>query len=264
MRAPMSPVSPMSPLNPLSIDLNADLGEGCGNDLAILECVSSINVACAWHAGRAEDMQSLVRATLQRGTAIGAHPGYPDREHFGRVEMQLPPASIRAGLLYQIGALEGIVRAGGGELAHVKTHGALYNQSARDPELAAVIARTIREYNPRLKVMGLAGSLFIEAVRAEGLVAVEEGFADRGYRSDGSLVRRGTPGALIDDEADMLAQVISLVKAGTVTAADGGHCRVRADTICLHGDGPHAVPYARAIRARLAQEGIAVTPCTRR
>lgn len=243
------------------IDLNADLGEGCVNDEAILDSVSSINVACAWHAGSADEMLSLVRAARVRGVAIGAHPSFPDRANFGRKEMSLPLTSVRAGLLYQIGALDGIVRAEGGELAHVKAHGALYNQAARDPELARCIARAIRDFNPQLKVMGLAGSLFVEAVRAEGLTALEEGFADRGYTGDGRLVNRGTPGALIEDESAMLAQVLSMVKTGTVIGQDGTVCHVHVDTICLHGDGPHALQFAKAIRAHLRQEGVEVAPC---
>jgi UPF0271 protein len=243
------------------IDLNADLGEGCAHDQEILDSVSSINVACAWHAGSAEEMLTLVRAARLRGVAIGAHPGFPDRAGFGRKEMNLPLSSVRAGLLYQIGALDGIVRAEGGTVAHVKAHGALYNQAARDPELAHCIARAIRDFDPRLKVMGLAGSVFIEAVRAEGLIALEEGFADRGYTSDGRLVTRGTAGALIDNQSAMLAQVLSMVKTGTVIAQDGALCQLHVDTICLHGDGPHALEFAKAIRARLRQEGIEVAAC---
>jgi 5-oxoprolinase (ATP-hydrolysing) subunit A len=245
----------------MHIDLNADLGEGCAHDEAILQSVSSINVACAWHAGSAEEMLSLVRAARARGVAIGAHPSFPDRENFGRREMTLPLASIRAGLLYQMGALEGILRAEGGELSHVKAHGALYNQAARDPELARCIARAIRDFNRKLKVMGLAGSLFIDAVRAEGLTALEEGFADRRYTAEGHLVKRGTPGALIEDESAMLAQVLSMVKTGSVIAQDGTVCHIQVDTICLHGDAPQALEFAKAIRARLRQEGVEVVAC---
>ena len=245
----------------MRIDLNADLGEGCAHDEAILDAVSSINVACAWHAGSAEEMLSLVRAARRRGVAIGAHPSFPDRANFGRTEMSLPLSSVRAGLLYQIGALDGIVRAEGGALAHVKAHGALYNQAARDPELAHCIAQAIRDFNPQLKVMGLAGSLLIEALRAEGLRALEEGFADRAYTADGHLVRRGTAGALIEDESAMLAQVLSMVKTGSVIGQDGSVCRLHVDTICLHGDGPHALEFAQALRARLEHEGIEVAPC---
>ena len=195
------------------------------------------------------------------GVAIGAHPSFPDREHFGRREMQLPPQAIRAAILYQVGALDAIVRAEGATLAHVKPHGALYNQAARDPELALCMARAIREFNPRLRVMGLAGSPMIEAFRAEGLAVIEEGFADRRYTPDGHLAPRGTPGALIDDTETVVAQVLSLVRTGTVTATDGSNCRMRVDSICLHGDGPHALEFARAIRARLERHGIAVAAC---
>jgi UPF0271 protein len=240
------------------IDLNADLGEGCAHDVEILDSVSSINVACGWHAGSADEMLSLVRAAQLRGVAIGAHPGYPDRENFGRREITLPLNSVRAGLLYQIGALDALLRAEGGTLAHVKAHGALYNQAAREPELAHCIARAIRDFNPRLKVMGLAGSQFIEVVRAQGLTALEEGIADRGYTSEGSLVTRGTPGALIEDETAMLAQILSMVKTGSVIAQNGTRCQLHVDTICLHGDGAHALAFAKSIRSRLQQEGIGV------
>jgi len=242
----------------MHIDLNADLGEGCAHDVEILASVSSINVACGWHAGSADEMLSLVRAARASGVAIGAHPSFPDRVNFGRREMNLPLDSVRAGLLYQIGALDALIRAEGGALAHVKPHGALYNQAAREPELAHCIAQAIRDFNPRLKVMGLAGSRLIEAVRAHGLTALEEGFADRGYSSNGHLLARGTAGALIENETAMLAQVLSMVRTGTVIAQDGAPCRLHVDTICLHGDGPHALAFARAIRSRLRQEGIEV------
>ncbi|MBS0389314.1 MAG: 5-oxoprolinase subunit PxpA [Proteobacteria bacterium] len=245
----------------MHIDLNADLGEGCDTDEAILELVSSINIACGVHAGNAETMQRLVRAARTRGLAIGAHPSFPDREHFGRREMQLPLPVIRAELLYQIGALDAIARAEGAELAHVKPHGALYNQAVRDPALAQCIAHSVRDFNPRLKLMGLAGSPMIAAFRAAGLAVIEEGFADRRYSADGQLAKRGTPGALIDDTDAVLAQVLALVQAGTVTATDGSVRHLRVDTICLHGDGPHALEFARAIRAKLRQSGVEVRPC---
>jgi len=245
----------------MRIDLNADLGEGCSTDAAILELVSSINIACGVHAGNAETMQNLVRAARARAIAIGAHPSFPDREHFGRREMQLPLPVVRAELLYQIGALDAIARAEGAELAHVKPHGALYNQAAREPELAQCIARAVRDFNPRLKVMALAGSPMIDVLRAEGLQPIAEGFADRGYRPNGQLAPRGTPGALIDDTDAMLAQVLSLVRTGTVTAQDGSLVSLRVDSICLHGDGPHALEFARAIRTRLQQERVEVLPC---
>ncbi|AXE28584.1 LamB/YcsF family protein [Chromobacterium phragmitis] len=242
----------------MKIDLNADLGEGCGGDDALLDLVSSANIACGWHAGDAASMQATVRLAISKGAAIGAHPSYPDRENFGRLEMRLPLDAVRAGLLYQLGALDAIVRAEGGVLAHVKPHGALYNQAAREPELAHALARAIRDFNPSLLAVGLAGGCFIDACRAEGLAVRQEAFADRGYRADGSLVPRGAPGDLLSDDGAMLAQAESLVLRGEVITQDGVRVAVLADTLCLHGDGAHALRFARLLRARLEARGVAI------
>ncbi len=243
----------------MRIDLNADLGEGAGNDEALLALVSSANIACGWHAGDATTMQQCVRWAIRQGVAIGAHPSFPDRENFGRSTMHLPPDDITAGVLYQIGALAAIVKAEGGRLAHVKPHGQLYNQAAREPELAAAICEAVRRFDPSLQFFGLAGSAMIDAARRAGLTPVEEVFADRGYQPDGSLVPRGQPGALIDDEAQSLAQTLSLVRDHRVTAIDGSTVAIRAQTVCLHGDGAHALAFARRIRERLSADGIRVT-----
>ncbi|OHX11294.1 lactam utilization protein LamB [Chromobacterium sphagni] len=243
----------------MQIDLNADLGEDCGDDAALLEHISSANIACGWHAGSAETMLQVVRMALQRGVAIGAHPSFPDRDNFGRSEMQLSPETIRAGFLYQLGALDAIVRAEGGAMRHVKPHGALYNQAARDPALAAVLARAIRDFNPALRVVGLAGSRFLSACRTEGLAVWQEAFADRGYRPDGSLVPRGTPGDLLDNAEAMLAQVDDLVRRQRVLAVNGESVPLRADTICLHGDGPCAAEFADRLRQHLAAQGVKVS-----
>ena len=240
------------------IDLNADLGEGAGSDEALLALVSSANIACGWHAGDALTMRDCVRGAIAHGVAIGAHPSFPDRENFGRSSMQLPPGEVRAGVLYQIGALAAIARAEGGRLAHVKPHGQLYNQAAKDPLLAEAIVDAVRSFDPALRFVGLAGSLMIDAARRAGLQPVEEVFADRGYLADGSLVPRGRPGALIEDEAAALAQTLSLVREHRLTAVDGSRVAVNAQSVCLHGDGAHALAFARRIRARLAAEGIEV------
>ena len=245
---------------PLAIDLNADLGEGAGNDQALLQLVSSANIACGWHAGDAATMRQCVRWALAHGVAIGAHPSFPDRENFGRSAMQLPPDEIVAGMLYQIGALAAIARAEGGRLAHVKPHGMLYNQAAREPALAAALCEAVRLFDPSLRFFGLAGSGMIEVARRAGLTPVEEVFADRGYLPDGGLVPRGQPGALIEDEDAALAQTLSLVRERRVTAIDGSRVPVNAQSVCLHGDGAHALAFARRIRERLAAEGIAVAP----
>jgi len=244
----------------MQIDLNADLGEGAGSDEALLGLVSSANIACGWHAGDARTMQQCVRWAIANGVAIGAHPSFPDRENFGRSTMNLPPDEIVSGVLYQIGALAAIVKAEGGRLAHVKPHGALYNQAVKEPALAEAICEAVRRFDPSLKFFGLAGSGMIDAARRHGLVPVEEVFADRGYLPDGSLVPRSQPGALIEDEEDSLAQTLSLVRDHRVTAIDGSTVSVHAQTVCLHGDGAHALAFARRIRERLTREGIAVMP----
>lgn len=242
----------------MQIDLNADLGEGCDNDEALLALVSSANIACGWHAGDAKTMRQCVRWAVANGVAIGAHPSFPDRENFGRSEMNLPADEIVAGMLYQIGALAAIVKAEGGRLAHVKPHGALYNQAVREPVLADALCEAVRRFDPSLKFFGLAGSGMIDAAVRAGLQPVEEVFADRAYNPDGSLVSRKLPGALIESDAEALAQTLSLVRDHQVTAIDGSIVAVNAQSVCLHGDGAHALEFAQRIRERLTQEGIAV------
>ncbi|WP_050465389.1 5-oxoprolinase subunit PxpA [Herbaspirillum autotrophicum] len=242
----------------MHIDLNADLGEGCDTDEMLLTLVSSANIACGWHAGDAQTMRNCVRWALQNHVAIGAHPSFPDRENFGRSNMQLPPEEIISGMLYQLGALDAIIKAEGGRMTHVKPHGALYNMAAKDAVLANAICAAVRSFNPELAVFGLAGSELIAAARHADLSAVEEVFADRAYQADGSLVSRTQAGAMIEDEAQAIAQTISLVRDKQVTALDGSTVKVNAQTVCLHGDGAHALSFARTIRARLEQEGISV------
>lgn len=242
----------------MQIDLNADLGEGCGNDEALLALISSANIACGWHAGDAATMVQTVKWALEHGVAIGAHPSYPDRENFGRTEMQRDPEHVYADMLYQIGALEAIVRAQGGELHHVKPHGALYNQAVRDPVLARAIVRAVRDFDADLMFFGLAGSHMIDIAREAGLRVKQEVFADRGYNPDGTLVRRGTPGALHEDEEVALNQTLTMVREKRVRAIDGTWVPIQAETVCLHGDGAHALAFARRIRERLTAEGIAI------
>lgn len=242
----------------LTVDLNADLGEGAPDDAELLALVSSANIACGWHAGDARLMQATVRAALAHGVAIGAHPSYADREHFGRRELQLPPEDVRADLIYQIGALQALVRAEGGQLQHVKPHGALYNQAARDPALADAVATAVCAVDAGLALVGLAGSELLRAAKRAGLRAVSEVFADRGYHADGSLVPRSQPGALIDDAAAATARALRMVREGVVVAVTGEVVALRADTVCLHGDGPHALVFARAIRTALINAGVQV------
>jgi UPF0271 protein len=231
----------------MKIDLNADLGEGM-DDAAILPYLTSANVACGQHAGSPALMDRTVRLALERGVRIGAHPGYADRENFGRVSMDLPGDELKALVLYQIGALDGIARARGAHLVHVKAHGALYNQAAKDAPLARTIAEAVRAYDRSLILVGLAGSLQLEAAKAAGLTAAGEAFADRLYAGDGSLVPRSQPGAVLHDPAAAAAQAVRLARRG------------RAQTICLHGDTPGAALIARSVRAALEQAGIEIAP----
>jgi UPF0271 protein len=242
----------------MKIDLNADLGEGCGSDDALLALVSSANVACGIHAGDAVTVDQTVRWALERGAAIGAHPSFPDRENFGRTRMDLEPEVVYAHVLYQIGAIGALVRARGGRLAHVKAHGELYNQATREPVLADAIVAAVADFDPSLAVFGLANGELIEAAKRRGLTAVEEVFLDRGYDDQGYLVKRGTPGALIEDETEAVERTLEMIRDGVVTSVNGRKIKINAQTVCLHGDGAHALEFANAIRRRLAAEKIEV------
>ncbi len=243
---------------PATIDFNCDLGEGCGQDAAILPFISSASLACGFHAGDPSTLRDAIAACLAAGVAIGAHPSHADREHFGRVERDLPPDDLHALVLFQIGATAALVRATGGCLAHVKPHGALYNQAARSPAVAEAIVRAVRDFDPSLRLYGLAGSALTAAGESAGLRVVHEVFAERRYSSDGSLVRRGAPGAVIEAIDASLAQVREMVRDGCVTTVDGSRRSIRADSLCLHGDRPDAPAFARALRDALESEGIRV------
>jgi len=247
----------------LRIDLNCDMGESfgiwrLGNDEAVLPYITSANIACGVHAGDPSTMRRTVRMALDRGVAVGAHPGLPDLVGFGRRNLAITPAEAYDLVVYQVGALAAFVKAEGGRLQHVKPHGALYNMAAKDRALADAIAAAVAAVDPGLILFGLAGSELVHAGQRAGLRVAAEAFADRTYQADGSLTPRRTPGAVIDDPNRAAEQVIRLVKEGTVRALDGTEVPVQADTVCLHGDGPRAVELARAIRARLEAEGIAV------
>lgn len=241
----------------MKIDLNADLGEGCASDSALLQLVSSANIACGFHAGDAVLMQQCVREALKNGVAIGAHPSFPDRENFGRTAMQLPPETVYASAVPNW-------RAGGnrtrqGELRHVKPHGMLYNQAAKEPPLADAIARAVRDADADLVLVGLAGSELIRAGQHYQLTTRQEVFADRGYQADGSLVPRSQPGALIESEEQALAQTLEMVQHNRVRSLSGEWAHVKAETVCLHGDGAHALDFARRLRAAFAGRNIDVS-----
>jgi len=243
----------------MKIDLNADLGEGGDSDRALLQLVSSANIACGFHAGDAQTMLQSVRWAKEFGVAIGAHPSFPDRENFGRTAMQLPPETVYAQMIYQIGALKSLAESEGERLAHVKPHGMLYNQAAADATLADAIARAVKAIDADLILVGLAGSESIRAAARHGLRTREEVFADRGYLSSGALVPRSQPGAMIEEEARAIQQTLIMVKEGRVESVSGEWVAVNAQTVCLHGDGAHALLFAQRLRDIFAAEQIAVT-----
>jgi UPF0271 protein len=243
----------------MSVDLNADLGEGCENDEALLQLVSSANIACGFHAGDAQTMLQSVRWAIQYGVAIGAHPSFPDRENFGRTAMQLPPETVYAQVVYQLGALAAIARAEGGKMVHVKPHGMLYNQAATDEVLSDAIARAVHDVDPSLVLVGLAGSELIRAGERLGLKTRQEVFADRRYQSDGNLVPRSQPDAMIETDALALEQTLGMILDQQVVSRDGVKVPVQADTVCLHGDGEHALAFARSLRAAFVEKNIPVS-----
>ncbi len=239
-----------------SLDLNCDLGEGAGHDAELMPLITSANIACGAHAGDEATMRATVALAKKHGVAIGAHPGFADRENFGRREITLAPAALHALVVTQIAAL-----ARFGPLRQVKPHGALYNLAARDAAVAQVIADAVRAVDGSLVLFGLAGSELVRAGRAVGLRVAEEVFADRTYQSDGSLTPRSRPDALITDEAVAVAQVLRMVREGVVRATDGTEVAIKADTVCVHGDGPHAVTFARRLKSELARSGVELRPC---
>ena len=243
----------------ITIDLNADVGEGM-DDSAILPFLTSANVACGLHAGGPEVMDRTVAQALERGVRIGAHPGYDDRANFGRLDVELSPAAASSLVLFQIGALDAFVRAHGGALVHVKPHGALYNRAARDIGLARAIADGVRRARADLVLVGLAGSVSLEAARSAGLPVAAEAFADRRYLPDGSLMPRKQAGSVLTEPADAAVQALHIARDGYVVASDGSKLEVRAQTLCLHGDTPGAPRIARAVRERLEREGVQVAP----
>lgn len=240
------------------IDLNADLGEGLSTDAELIPLISSANIACGFHAGDRDTMIRTIELCLQHGVAVGAHPSFPDRENFGRKEMTLDPCALREMLLTQLHLMAEVCNETGAYLQHVKPHGALYNMSARDANLARLIAETIFDFNPALKLFGLSGSHSVSEGVMAGLVTVAEVFADRTYLPDGSLTPRSGANALINNAEKAIHQALSLAIEHTVVATDGTVIDVMAESICLHGDGPHAVSFARLINQAFSEHGIIV------
>ncbi len=245
------------------VDLNCDLGESfgayqLGNDEAILPYVSSINIACGFHAGDPAIMKKTVALAVQHQVAIGAHPGLPDLAGFGRREIAITPEEAYDLVVYQVGALQGFVKAAGATLHHVKPHGALYNMVAVNPSLAKAIAEAVYHTHPQAILYGLAGSALIQAGKEVGLQTTNEVFADRTYQPDGTLTSRRQPNALITNEETAINQVLQMVKTNTVQTVAGHSIPIQADTVCIHGDGPHAVAFAQKIKQTLLQENITI------
>jgi UPF0271 protein len=243
----------------LSLDLNADLGEGSPHDEAIMTYISSANIACGYHAGDIASMQAAIRAALRNGVAVGAHPGLPDRAHAGRRNQAIAPEQVRELMLRQLDALDRVARACGTGLRHVKAHGALYNMAARDPVLADALAAAVRQFDANLILFALSGSEMIRSAQAHGLVTASEVFADRTYQPDGSLRPRDQEGALILEPDRASAQVLEMIRHGSVLTRDGVRVPLLAETICVHGDTPGAVLLAKTIRGVLIQEQVHIT-----
>ena len=240
------------------IDLNCDMGEGIGNEEAILPFVSAANIACGAHAGNEEEMKKVVDLCLRFDVAIGAHPSFNDRENFGRTNVQLPMEEVARIVRHQLEMLNRITLAAGGRLHHVKPHGALYNMAAKDPILAKTIALAIKEFDQDLICYGLSGSVMIDQARRVGLKIAEEVFADRTYQKDGTLTPRTSSGALINNWKMVIQQVEQMINNKTVTAITGEIITIKADTVCIHGDGEKAIEFAKDMYEHLQRAGIQI------
>jgi UPF0271 protein len=247
----------------VSIDLNCDMGESFGSysigqDEALLDYVSSINIACGFHGGDASVMHKTVAMAVKKNVVIGAHPGYPDLQGFGRRDMKLSPEEVYDIIIYQVGALMGFAQAAGATLNHVKPHGALYNMAAKDKGLAAAIAQAVYDVDKNLMLVGLSGSHLIHEAQNLTLKTASEVFADRSYQDDGTLMPRSSPFAVLNDPALAAAQVVQMILKKSVTAVSGKIIPVVAETVCIHGDGKHALSFAIAIADALKKNHVRI------
>ena len=247
------------------VDLNSDLGESFGRytlgmDADILQLVSSANVACGYHASDPLVMNKTIAMAKEAGVRVGAHPGFPDLMGFGRRNMDVSPAEAKAYTLYQLGALDAFCKAHGVKMQHVKPHGAMYNMAGKDYALSKAICEAIYEYNKDLIVMALSGGELVHAAEDMGLKAAREVFADRAYEEDGSLVNRRKEGAMITDENEAIARVVRMIKEQKVTAITGKDIPIKADSVCVHGDGVKALAFVKKIRETLTAEGVEIVP----
>ena len=252
----------------MTMDLNSDLGESfgawsMGDDAAMLDIVSSANVACGFHAGDPAGILKTLKEAKARNVVVGAHIAYPDLAGFGRRNMDIGSSDLIASCIYQIGALQGLAQAAGTTVKYVKPHGALYNKIAQDKRQASDVITAMLALDKNLTLLALAGSPLIQWARDAGLNVVAEAFADRAYTPQGELVSRTLPGAVLHDEALITERMLNLVREGTLQAIDGSTVRIEADSICVHGDSPGAVSIARILRQRFEQEQIQLTSCVK-
>jgi UPF0271 protein len=250
-----------------SIDLNSDIGEGfgrwaLGDDAAMLEVVSSANIACGFHAGDPRGMLATARTAVRTGSAVGAHVGYRDLAGFGRRDLDVASADLVPEIVYQIGALQALAAVAGGRVSYVKPHGALYNRIAHDERQAADVVRAVRDVDDSLVVLGQPGSVVLRIAEEQGLRTAREAFADRAYTGDGRLVPRSAPGSVLHDPDEVALRMLRLVETGELVAVDGSRIALQADSICVHGDTPGAVEIARQVRAALTTAGVPLASFT--
>lgn len=249
----------------LTIDLNCDMGESfglwtMGHDLDVLPYVTSANIACGFHAGDPTTMRRTVQAAIKQGVALGAHPGLPDLLGFGRRTLDISPDAVYDLVVVQVGALAAVASSQGGQLHHVKAHGALYNMAVNNADIALAIAQAVFDVNPQLVLYALASSLQVDIARKLGLKVAQEVFCDRSYQADGSLTPRSQPDAMITDPSLAVQQILAMIQQGKIISQQGTEVRVQADTLCIHGDQPNAVLFASQIRQTLQKQGIDVSP----
>lgn len=249
----------------MRIDLNSDLGESLGpwamgDDAALMASVTSANVACGFHAGDPGTIRQTLALARRHGVAIGAHPGFPDLVGFGRRELRASPREVEDFVLYQVAAVAGMAASQGLKLAHVKAHGALYNMACRDREMAAAIARAVASFDRSLILFGLPGSVLLEEGGRAGLAVAAEAFADRAYNADGSLTARAIAGSVLTDLPSVVDRALRIIAEGEVAATDGSIVRLRADTLCVHGDTPGAALLLHELRTALERAGVRVAP----
>lgn len=237
----------------MKLDLNSDIGEGFDYDAEIIKLVDSVNIACGGHAGNTSLMNETVKLAKQAGIHIGAHPGYPDQENFGRVDMNMTPAEIYDEVSKQVTALKEICDKNSVRLHHVKPHGQLYNKAAKDRDTALAITRAVQDIDKDLIIVVLANSLFVDVVKSNNMKVWQEFFVDRNYMNDGTLVPRSQDNAVIHDETKAINRLIQLANNGEIESVDGTPIQISADTVCVHGDTPEALQYVKKIREKLGK-----------